>query len=179
MQFTSQYAVLFSLFRDLRETLASIRRIVEQRHGQEVGDQLVSGCLFLRYICPAIHGPTLFGLTNAVPDDPRVSRNLTLLAKVLQTIANFSHFEAKENYMRFLNSFVQSMQEEMHQFLRAVSTLDDDDDEEEDNLGIWKRQKTNVSNCHNSIDLGYELTVLYGHLSAILEEHPKVSPTDI
>nr|CDS23221.1 synaptic ras gtpase activating protein syngap [Echinococcus granulosus] len=155
---------------DLRETLASIRRTVEQRHGQEVGDQLVSGCLFLRYICPAIHGPTLFGLTNAVPDDPRVSRNLTLLAKVLQTIANFSHFEAKENYMRFLNSFVQSMQEEMHQFLRAVSTLDDDDDSSE----IWKRQNTNVSNCHSNIDLGYELTVLYGHLSAILKEHPKV-----
>ncbi|KAL5109194.1 hypothetical protein TcWFU_007373 [Taenia crassiceps] len=158
---------------DLRATLASIRQTVEQRYGQEVGDQLVSGCLFLRYICPAIHGPTLFGLTNAVPDDPRVSRNLTLLAKVLQTIANFSHFEAKENYMRFLNSFVQSVQEEMHQFLRAVSTLEDDEGDE-NNLGIWKRQKTNVSNCHNNIDLGYELTVLYGHLSVILEEHPKV-----
>ncbi|KAL5968579.1 hypothetical protein TSMEX_003643 [Taenia solium] len=155
---------------ELRKTLASIRRTVEQRYGQEVGDQLVSGCLFLRYICPAIHGPTLFGLTNTVPDDPRVSRNLTLLAKVLQTIANFSHFEAKENYMRFLNSFVQSMQEEMHQFLRAVSTLDDN----EDSLEIWKRQKTNVSTYHNNIDLGYELTVLYGHLLAILEEHPKV-----
>ncbi|VUZ39302.1 unnamed protein product [Hymenolepis diminuta] len=154
---------------DLKESLSSIRRTVRQRHGQEVADQLISGCLFLRYICPAIHGPTLFGLTNAVPDDPRVSRNLTLLAKVLQTIANFSHFEAKENYMRFLNDFVQSMQEEMHQFLRAVSTI-----EEEDNSGIWKRQMTNVSNCHNSIDLGYELTMLYRQLRSILEEHPKV-----
>ncbi|KAM3176471.1 hypothetical protein ACTXT7_006460 [Hymenolepis weldensis] len=154
---------------DLRESLSSIRRTVRQRHGQEVADQLISGCLFLRYICPAIHGPTLFGLTNAVPDDPRVSRNLTLLAKVLQTIANFSHFEAKENYMRFLNDFVQSMQEEMHQFLRAVSTI-----EEENNSGIWKRQMKNVSNCHNSIDLGYELTMLYRQLRSILEEHPKV-----
>lgn len=154
----------------MRESLASIRRTVKQRHGQEVADQLISGCLFLRYICPAIHGPTLFGLTNAVPDDPRISRNLTLLAKVLQTIANFSHFEAKENYMRFLNDFVQSMQEEMHQFLRAVSTS-----EEEDTTGIWKRQMSNVSNCHNSIDLGYELAMLYRQLNSILEDHPKVS----
>uniref|UniRef100_A0A5K3EVP2 Ras-GAP domain-containing protein n=2 Tax=Mesocestoides corti TaxID=53468 RepID=A0A5K3EVP2_MESCO len=156
---------------DLRETLASIRRTVELRHGKEVGDQLVSGCLFLRYLCPAIHGPTLFGLTNAIPDDPRVSRNLTLLAKVLQTIANFSHFEAKENYMRFLNGFVQSMQEEMHHFLRAVSTYDDGPGAESD---IWKKRKANTYNCHGNIDLGYELTILYRHLVSILEEHPKV-----
>ncbi|VDO06080.1 unnamed protein product [Rodentolepis nana] len=154
---------------NLRSSLASIRRTVKQRHGQEVADQLISGCLFLRYICPAIHGPTLFGLTNAIPDDPRVSRNLTLLAKVLQTIANFSHFEAKENYMRFLNDFVQSMQEEMHQFLRSVSTV-----EEKNNSGICKRQMTNVSNCHNNIDLGYELTMLYRQLKNILDKDPKV-----
>ena len=113
---------------------------------------------------------SLFGLTNAIPDNPRVSRNLTLLAKVLQTIANFSHFEAKENYMRFLNSFVQSMQEEMHQFLQAVSTVDAADESE-----IWRRQKANVSNCHSSIDLGYEFTILYRLLLGVLEEHPEVS----
>uniref|UniRef100_A0A183TFY9 Ras-GAP domain-containing protein n=1 Tax=Schistocephalus solidus TaxID=70667 RepID=A0A183TFY9_SCHSO len=156
---------------DLRESLSSIRRTVETRHGEEVADQMISGCLFLRYLCPALHGPTLFGLTNAVPDEPRVSRNLTLIAKVLQTMANFSHFEAKENYMRFMNEFVVAMRDEMRAFLRAISTTAGTDV----NPDIWIKRTNATYNCHSSIDLGYELTMMHRYLSAVVEAHPNVS----
>ncbi|KAL7060386.1 hypothetical protein AAHC03_09516 [Spirometra sp. Aus1] len=161
---------------DLRESLASIRRTVEIRHGEEVADQMISGCLFLRYLCPALHGPALFGLTNAVPDEPRVSRNLTLIAKVLQTMANFSHFETKENYMRFMNDFVLATTNEMRSYLRAVSTTTSSingggTDVDRD---IWIKRTNAMYNCHGSIDLGYELTMMHKYLSAVLEAHPNI-----
>ena len=35
----------------------------------EMADKLISSCLFLRYLCPAILGPNLFRLTDEFPND--------------------------------------------------------------------------------------------------------------
>ncbi|CAH8646985.1 unnamed protein product [Heterobilharzia americana] len=47
-------------------------------------EHVISACLFLRYICPAILSPSLFNLTQEFPSEPRVLRAFTLVAKTIQ-----------------------------------------------------------------------------------------------
>ncbi len=84
-----------------------------------MGDNLVSSCIFLRYLCPAILSPSLFGLTDGFPGE-RANRNLTLVAKTMQTLANFTRYEGKENAMEFLNVFLEEERTPMRAFLRQV-----------------------------------------------------------
>jgi RAS protein activator-like 2 len=76
--------------RDLRRVFASLRAAC-LRHGKtdEMCDTLVSASVFLRLICPAILSPNLFNLTQEYPQEG-AARKLTLTAKTMQTIANFS-----------------------------------------------------------------------------------------
>lgn len=53
--------------------------------------------------------------------DERAGRNLTLVAKTLQTLANFTHFQGKESFMEFLNDFIDKEQEKCRTFLRTIS----------------------------------------------------------
>lgn len=48
-------------------------------------------------------------------------RNLTLVAKTLQTLANFTKFQGKEGYMEFLNDFIEDEAPKMKKFLREIS----------------------------------------------------------
>ena len=48
-------------------------------------------------------------------------RNLTLIAKTLQTLANFARYEGKENSMEFMNNFLDEESSNMAQFLATVS----------------------------------------------------------
>ncbi|CAH8525676.1 unnamed protein product [Schistosoma bovis] len=107
-------SVLIRLFSSFREALETIR-------GSEFCDNLISGCIFLRLICPALLSPSLFGLISAFPSEPACQRNLTLLAKSLQSLANFSTFDDKEPYMRFLNGYVSYQLSLMRMFIRSIS----------------------------------------------------------
>ncbi len=89
----------------------------------ETCDTLISASIFLRLICPAILSPNLFNLTQEYPQE-KAARKLTLVAKTLQTIANFSKFGGKESYMSFdkMNDFVEEHTSLMREFLRNIST---------------------------------------------------------
>ena len=44
-----------------------------------------------------------------------------MVAKVLQTLANFTRFQGKENYMEFINDFVEREAPNMKGFLARIS----------------------------------------------------------
>ncbi|KAI2467038.1 Rho GTPase activation protein [Annulohypoxylon bovei var. microspora] len=93
---------------ELRQILKYVRAVAEDRYGdflRTVNYTSVSGFLFLRFICPAILNPKLFGLLRDNPR-PRAQRTLTLIAKGLQALANLSTFGKKEGWMEPMNKFL-------------------------------------------------------------------------
>eukprot|EP00727_Mastigamoeba_balamuthi_P002409 m51a1_g12165 hypothetical protein (1068) ;mRNA; r:88-4311 len=82
---------------------------------------LVGGFLMLRYINPAIFAPEQYDL---LPQSKVVSaksrRNLILISKVLQNLSNGVQFNKKEQYMTFLNSFIDLNVPRMQHFFKQV-----------------------------------------------------------
>ncbi|KPI95494.1 putative Ras GTPase-activating protein [Papilio xuthus] len=105
----------------LRDCFATFRERLASMGREDISDNLISASIFLRFLCPAILSPSLFGITHEYPNE-RAARNLTLVAKTLQTLANFTRFQGKEAFMEFLNDFLEQEAPNMKAFLRAIST---------------------------------------------------------
>eukprot|EP01132_Coremiostelium_polycephalum_P003297 gene3297-4129_t len=84
---------------------------------------VVGGFIFLRYICPAIVAPEVFGLISDNPStDSR--RGLVLVSKLLQNLANEMPFGVgiKEEYMSYLNQFISNNSKRIHWFFDKLAS---------------------------------------------------------
>ena len=110
---------------ELRHILKYIRAVADDRYGdflRTVSYTSVSGFLFLRFICPAILSPKLFGLLPDLPR-PRAQRTLTLIAKTLQALANMTTFGQKESWMEPMNRFLGAQRRSMKELIDQVCAI--------------------------------------------------------
>ncbi|EZF89916.1 hypothetical protein H113_08581 [Trichophyton rubrum MR1459] len=110
---------------ELRYIFRHIRACAEDRYGdflRSVTYSSVSGFLFLRFFCPAILNPKLFGLLKEHPRN-RAQRTLTLVAKGLQGLANLTTFGNKEPFMEPMNKFLMSHRNEFKDFIDAICAI--------------------------------------------------------
>lgn len=76
----------------------------------------------MRFFCPAIVSPRLFGIATDHPDE-RSLRTLKLIAKILQTMANVvEEASAKESFMQEITSFIQENIPLMKRYIDEIST---------------------------------------------------------
>ncbi|KAH0543981.1 hypothetical protein FGG08_001748 [Glutinoglossum americanum] len=124
---------LTTIIDNLEETPYGIRWICKQirslsrRKYPDAQDQvictLIGGFFFLRFINPAIVTPRSYMLVDGTPADyPR--RTLTLIAKMLQNLANKPSY-AKEPYMAKLQPFIHQNKERANQFLNDLCEVQD------------------------------------------------------
>ncbi|XP_042341062.1 RAS protein activator like-3 [Plectropomus leopardus] len=137
---------------ELNNIFSSWVELCEDQGRPEIGQRLISASLFLRFLCPAILSPSLFGLTQPYPE-PNTLRTLTLTAKVIQNLANFTLFGEKEEYMLFMNEFLQQHWDGMRGFLHTVSNRD---------------TEIPMSSFDGYVDLPLRLAVLHGLLVDII-----------
>jgi hypothetical protein len=110
---------------ELRQVLKYIRAVAEDRYGdflRTVSYTSVSGFLFLRFFCPALLNPKLFGLLRDHPQ-PKAQRTLTLIAKSLQALANLSTFGQKEEWMEPMNRFLGSHRQAVKDYIDAICSV--------------------------------------------------------
>ena len=135
---------------EIRHIMRHIRACAEDRYGdfsRTVSYSSVSGFLFLRFFCPAVLNPKLFGLlkgpfvhspvrwradllrthllTNNLLDHarPRAQRTLTLITKALQTLANMTTFGSKEPWMAQMNEFLHAHRQEFKEFVDDICSI--------------------------------------------------------
>ncbi|VDK74996.1 unnamed protein product [Litomosoides sigmodontis] len=140
---------------ELREIFVTLRRRLEKIGRLDLADTLISSSIFLRFLCPAILSPSLFNLISEYPSG-HAARNLTLIAKALQTLANFTKFGGKEHYMDFMNEFVEHEWDNMHRYLMKISTPSGNDE-----------RSSSENDCTVSIDIGKEVSLLYSYLDEL------------
>lgn len=94
-----------------------------------VGDDNVgfiasSGLLFLRFICPALLTPQLYGLPSTNGNN-NVQRNLLLISKMIQQLANNLRFGEKESFMIPANLFIEDNTAQLAFFYDIINAESD------------------------------------------------------
>ena len=76
--------------------------------------------LFLSSSLPPSFLSLAFSSSLEYPDE-KMARKLTLVAKVIQNLANFTRFGVKEEYLCFMNDFLSREVKNMKQFIDRIS----------------------------------------------------------
>ena len=110
----------------IRWICKQIRSLTKRKY-PDANDQvictLIGGFFFLRFINPAIVTPKSYMLIDGTPAD-RPRRTLTLIAKMLQNLANKPSY-AKEPYMAKLQPFIHQNKERINKFMIDLCEVQD------------------------------------------------------
>ncbi|KAJ1971481.1 RasGAP protein, partial [Dimargaris verticillata] len=110
----------------IRWICKQIRSLTKRRYPnwQEFNiSSLIGGFFFLRFLNPAIVTPQAYMLVDKTPTNhPR--RTLTLIAKLLQNLANKATF-SKEPYMMLLNPFIERNNGRINKFFNDLCEVGD------------------------------------------------------
>ena len=110
----------------IRWICKQIRSLTKRKY-PDANDQaictLIGGFFFLRFINPAIVTPKSYMLIDGAPAD-RPRRTLTLIAKMLQNLANKPSY-AKEPYMAKLQPFVHQNKDRVNKFMLDLCEVQD------------------------------------------------------
>jgi len=96
-----------------------VRHVKSELESSNFGDLVqlrgMGAFFFLRMICPCLLTPHTYGLLEENPH-PICQRQLVLLAKVMQNLANNTLPGTKEDFMKKLNDFISSNAEKLTEF---------------------------------------------------------------
>ncbi|OAA54537.1 GTPase activating protein [Niveomyces insectorum RCEF 264] len=110
----------------IRWICKQIRSLTKRKY-PDANDQaictLIGGFFFLRFINPAIVTPKSYMLIDGTPAD-RPRRTLTLIAKMLQNLANKPSY-AKEPYMSKLQPFIHHNKDRVNKFMLDLCEVQD------------------------------------------------------
>ncbi len=110
----------------IRWICKQIRSLTKRKY-PDANDQvictLIGGFFFLRFINPAIVTPKSYMLIEGIPED-RPRRTLTLIAKMLQNLANKPSY-AKEPYMAKLQPFIHQNKDRVNRFMLELCEVQD------------------------------------------------------
>jgi hypothetical protein len=99
---------------ELRNVFMKLDDIINERFGsQDAVYKAIGGMMFLRFICNGITNPHYYGLLEG-PPNPIAQRQLILIAKLLQALANMSQRRENkfmETMFEFIDKNVQKMKE--------------------------------------------------------------------
>jgi len=139
----------------------------------------IGAFFFLRFICPAIISPELYGLTFSTELNNQQRRYLLLITKVLQKLANFSEFGNTEEYMKKLNDFIYTNRDQMSDFLEEISTIEADQPSEHEGGGHGAPHTTDVPKNVRENSLIYLHVYIKDNLAKILTHlESEVPPND-
>jgi hypothetical protein len=109
---------------EIRESNAILAEAVSrvfanENKGNAIVHTAVGGAIFLRFICPALVSPHLFGLLKDAPKR-RTHRTLIIMTKILQNLANGVEFGKKEDFMIKANKLIKNHRKNYIKFIEAV-----------------------------------------------------------
>jgi len=130
---------------EIRYICKIIHNLASEKYRIETPEILIGSFIFLRLFNPTVVYPeTREILPSEVRVHPKQRRNLVLISKVIQQIANGFEFGSKESFMIPLNALVQEYSSKAKKFLIECATFDPDAKLEEMEKGVAEKVKNKV-----------------------------------
>ncbi|KAH3742509.1 RasGTPase-activating protein [Pelomyxa schiedti] len=126
-------AILENLFRNvnliplnIRLVLWELKQVLVKQGRPQLASTLAIAVFFLRYFCPAVFFPEQFYLSS-VDISPENRRALTMIAKVIQSLANASRQEdsLETSHMEIIAQLIEPLREPMDNFIVLITEKPD------------------------------------------------------
>jgi hypothetical protein len=130
---------------EFRKIFQTINDAMMERFGSDDAVyKAIGGFFFLRFVGPAITAPHVYGLLESPPNE-LTQRQLVLISKVIQSIANLQVPGKKEKYMEQLADFIENGIPKVKVFYNTIKTPTTDEHKlEYTDIGMPKEVKNNA-----------------------------------